>query len=70
LREAWRLGIAAGFVRNLADGRVEVVAESGAEALEQLSKWLWVGPSLAHVESLEETSAPELLCLPEFRVEA
>lgn len=38
-----------GWVRNLPDGRVEVMASGDEENLAQLSKWLKTGPDLAHV---------------------
>ncbi|MDW8479973.1 MAG: acylphosphatase [Xanthomonadales bacterium] len=56
--EAGRLGLR-GFARNLADGRVEVVAEGEAEALEALARWLWRGPPLARVEAVVETAPGE-----------
>ena len=53
-----RLGLR-GWVRNLPDGRVEVVA-AGAE-LAQLAAWLQQGPELARVERVEsETVQCEL----------
>lgn len=39
-----------GWVRNVHDGSVEVVAEGPRPALEALLKFLQVGPSHAHVE--------------------
>merc|ERR1712194_980246 len=33
-----------GAVWNLADGRVELVAEGGRPSLEELEKWCWKGP--------------------------
>lgn len=47
-----------GFVRNLPDGRVEVVAEGPFEQLEQLGAALWEGPPLANVASVEVTYSP------------
>lgn len=55
--EAERLGIT-GWARNLADGRVEVLAQSGEPAeLDQLADWLGHGPAQARVESVERQSA-------------
>lgn len=35
--------------RNLADGRVEVIARGGADDLDALCEWLRAGPRFAHV---------------------
>jgi len=50
--EARRLGLC-GWVRNLANGDVEVWAEGSAEKLENLLQWLRRGPSRAWVESVQ-----------------
>jgi len=52
--EAARLGIGRGWVRNLPDGRVEVLAEGSPEQLDELSGFLSEGPSAARVERLQE----------------
>jgi acylphosphatase len=52
--QAERLGLR-GFVRNLADGSVEVVAQGSSASLESLSLWLQRGPELARVEVVRET---------------
>lgn len=41
-----------GWVRNLADGSVEVVASGESEALESLAEWLWHGPPAASVSAV------------------
>jgi len=52
-RHARALGLA-GFTRNLADGRVEVVATGGDEAaIERLEALLRAGPAHARVETVE-----------------
>lgn len=50
-REAERLALD-GWARNLADGRVEVVAVGDAQAVAELCGWLWTGPPAARVESV------------------
>jgi len=42
-----------GWVRNLEDGRVEVFASGDSALLDELSKWLAHGPSMAKVLNLE-----------------
>lgn len=56
-----------GWVRNLADGNVEVVASGDEAALEGLAEWLWQGPPAALVTGvrLEECDAD---VEPGFRV--
>ena len=54
-REAGRLGLA-GIARNLADGRVEVIASGEPAALRSLAEWLAEGPPLAVVDSVYEES--------------
>jgi acylphosphatase len=41
-----------GWVRNLADGRVEAVAAGSIEALTEFAAWLWQGPPAARVDSV------------------
>jgi acylphosphatase len=50
--EATRLGLA-GWVRNLPDGSVEVVAEGRRAEVERLVAWCRRGPPAARVEDLE-----------------
>lgn len=42
-----------GSVKNLPDGRVEVIAYGDSAALEQLKQWLHQGPTLANVSDVE-----------------
>lgn len=51
---ARRLGLR-GFVRNLPDGRVEIVAEGEEEALRKLAAFAHQGPPLAQVTGVEES---------------
>jgi len=41
-----------GWVKNLADGRVEVVAAGEPEAIGALVQWLWKGPPAARVDAV------------------
>jgi acylphosphatase len=51
-RQAQALGLT-GWVRNLFDGRVEVLACGGGQQLETLAKWLEIGPEYAKVTNIE-----------------
>ena len=42
-----------GIARNLRDGSVEVLATGADEQLDALEKWLWQGPPLAQVASVQ-----------------
>jgi len=42
-----------GWVRNLADGRVEVWAQGEDESVARLVDWLWAGPPGARVAGVE-----------------
>ncbi len=50
--KAIELGLA-GWVRNRADGAVEVVAEGDREGLEKLVEWCRVGPERAQVTDVD-----------------
>jgi len=67
-QQATRLGLR-GWARNLADGRVEVLAAGSAEALAALEAWLHQGPPAAQVSGVHEASvaATELAGLTDFR---
>jgi len=56
-RRARELGVA-GFVRNLADGRVEATFEGPDDAVEVALAWCREGPPWAKVESVEATEEP------------
>ncbi|HET6545776.1 MAG TPA: acylphosphatase [Rhodanobacteraceae bacterium] len=56
--EALRLGIC-GYARNLADGRVEVMACGEAAKLDALERWLRTGPPAARVDALTREELPE-----------
>jgi acylphosphatase len=56
--EALRLGLG-GSARNLADGRVEVIASGPDDALSALERWLWQGPPSARVEDVAREAIPD-----------
>jgi acylphosphatase len=64
--QANRLGLT-GWVRNLPDGCVELVACGEAAALSELEAWLWQGPPHARVASVA-ARAIEAQTLTGFRV--
>jgi acylphosphatase len=41
-----------GWVRNMVDGRVEVVACGDRQQLAEFERWLYSGPGLARVDSV------------------
>jgi acylphosphatase len=51
---ATQLGLT-GYVRNLPDGSVEIVAEGTSPALHQLLDWAKQGPPAAHVTQVDVT---------------
>ena len=57
LREAESLSVA-GYVRNLSDGSVEVVAEAAEEVLSRFEDRLREGPSFSSVSGLERLAIP------------
>ncbi|MFC1890522.1 acylphosphatase [Thermodesulfobacteriota bacterium] len=50
-REARKLGLA-GWVRNLPDGRVEILAEGESAVIDDLAAWSRKGPSMAKVTEI------------------
>jgi acylphosphatase len=66
-QEGSRLGLT-GQVRNLPDGRVEVVAEGERATLEQLVAWCRRGPPLARVTDLQASWWPATGAMTGFEV--
>ena len=64
---AARLGLT-GWVRNLDDGRVEVLAEGPAGSIESFLGRLREGPSLARVDSLDVRREPSTGEFADFRI--
>ena len=54
--QALRLGVT-GWVRNCANGDVELVACGSAQQLDALERWLWQGPPAARVTTVEHSDA-------------
>ena len=46
-----------GWVRNLADGSVEVRVRGPSQSVDQLIAWLWQGPPTAKVHTVQETDS-------------
>jgi len=67
-RRARELGLR-GWVRNLADGSVDVCAQGDARALERLYELLRKGPPLARVREVRELSPDEVDLPPAFAIE-
>ena len=67
LRLALQLGLT-GWVRNLRDGRVEVVIQGDPAAVATLADWCRDGPPAARVESVEMLDEPPDPSLTTFAV--
>lgn len=65
-RQARRLGLT-GWVRNLADGSVELVAEGEVAHLERLLQWCRQGPPSAAVENVDASWADATGEFDQFR---
>jgi acylphosphatase len=61
--EAKRLVIR-GIARNLPDGSVEVLAQGGTAAVEELRMWLQRGPPTARVDEVRETAPDAMQHIP------
>ena len=57
-----------GWVKNLPDGRVEVLAYGQPEQLEKLAEWLNMGPPQAHVVKLETEPVAEVALHRDFQI--
>ncbi len=62
--EANRLSIR-GLARNLTDGSVEILAQGGPAAVEELRVWLQHGPVQARVDEVRETQPDDAGPFPE-----
>lgn len=71
MTEAQRLGVQ-GFVQNMEDGSVQVVARGTRAQLEELIAWCRHGPPLAKVSSVAQVE-PMKICedeMPLFRIKS
>jgi len=66
-REARRLGLS-GWVRNRADGTVEILAEGEEVAIRELYGWAQKGPSAARVERVDTRWRGFSGDFPDFRI--
>ena len=66
-KKAMQLGLQ-GWVRNLPDGRVEVIAEGHEERLEQLLQWCRQGPSMAQVKEIRADWENQSEALVDFAI--
>ena len=58
-----------GWVRNLADGRVEVFAQGDASGVDRLVDWMWAGPAGATVTGVESDVVAVDLTLTDFFIQ-
>ena len=58
-----------GYVKNLPDGRVEIVAEGDKATLDRFVTILWKGPSAAKVEAVKVEEHPFGEGYTSFRIE-
>ena len=58
-----------GYVRNLPDGRVEVLAEGSPESVEGFKHDIAAGPAQARVEQLDELNVEPTGSYSTFRIE-
>jgi len=58
-----------GTVRNLPDGRVEVMAEGERQAVDEFKNDLVTGPALAIVTDIDETDMPVTGLYRDFRID-
>lgn len=58
-----------GTVRNLPDGRVEVIAEGERDTMDGFKADLSTGPSMAEITDIEETDMPVTGLYRDFRID-
>ena len=58
-----------GTVRNLPDGRVEVMVEGEREAVDEFKHDLVTGPAMASITDIDETDLPVTGLYRDFRID-
>jgi acylphosphatase len=66
-QQAHKLGVT-GWVRNLADGRVELLIQGETEQMENMLNWANQGPRFAEVTSIEVTEQSADLIFTDFEI--
>lgn len=66
-QQAHKLGVT-GWVRNLADGRVELLLQGKTQALEEMLRWASRGPRFAKVTSLEVSEQIPDSTITDFKI--
>lgn len=59
-----------GWVRNLADGRVELFAQGSDDGVDRLLDWVWAGPAGARVSGVETDVVAPDVTLTDFFIQA
>lgn len=59
-----------GWVRNLADGRVELFAQGTDDGVDRLLDWVWAGPAGARVSGVETDVVAPDVTLTDFFIQA
>ena len=65
ISKAQQMGIN-GWVRNRADGRVEMIAQGSSENIQKLIDWCWQGPQNARVDGVEYSEICDVEDLSDF----
>ncbi|HIG91977.1 MAG TPA: acylphosphatase [Methylococcaceae bacterium] len=66
-KKAHRFGIT-GWVRNCADGRVEIDASGEQTDMEKFINWCYQGPDSAHVSQVSTQTLPDAIASPHFKI--
>ena len=67
-QKALELGLT-GWVRNLKNGNVEIIAEGPADVMDEFLKWCRVGPRMATVTDVEMEEVAKISNLSEFSIQ-